>query len=178
MGSVIAAKLTGWHRQELFPAAGGGGGEPVLMALKPEFYELIWQGLKTHEFRRRFLRDRPARWFVYLTAPVSRLAAVISLGPAIVAAPERIAEIAEAARPGNGASVLAYVRDLDEAFAMPILGVREYSGLPAAGLRAELGAFHPPQGYVRLARHRLLMAVCERMASGDPVREMSARPRE
>lgn len=110
------------------------------MALKPEFYELIWQGVKTHEFRRRFLRDQPTRWFVYLTDPVSRLAAVISLGPAIVDAPERIAAIAEATRPGNGASVLAYVRDLDEAFAIPILGVTEYPGIPVAALQAELGA--------------------------------------
>jgi predicted transcriptional regulator len=70
------------------------------MALKPEFYDLIWAGLKTHEFRRRFVEDRAVRWFVYLTAPVSRLAAVIDLGPAVVDAPGRIAAIAETARPG------------------------------------------------------------------------------
>lgn len=178
MGVVTAAKFTGELQQELFPAAGDSGGEPVLMALKPQFYELIWQGLKRHEFRRRFLRDRPARWFVYLTDPVSRLAAVISLGPAIVAAPKRIAEIAEVARAGNGASVLAYVRDLDEAFAIPILSVAEYPGIPAVALRAELGAFQPPQGYVRLARHQSLLAVCERMASADPVRELRVHPEE
>ena len=136
--------------------------EPVLMALNPEFYELIWRGLKTHEFRRRFLEDRPVRCFVYLNAPVSRLAAVIDLGPAIVDAPERVAAIAEAARPGNGASVLEYVGDLERAFAIPVLSVTEYPGLPVAELRAELGDFHPPQGYVRLAQHRQLLAVCER----------------
>jgi predicted transcriptional regulator len=174
---VITAKSTDQDQQELFPTARGSA-EPVLMALKPEFYELIWQGRKTHEFRRRFLRDQAACWFVYLTAPVSRLAAVISLGPAIVDAPERIAQIAEATRPGNGASVLAYVRDLDEAFAIPILDVKEYCGIPAAGLEAELGAFHPPQGYVRLTRHRPLLAICERMASGDLVRKLSVHPRE
>jgi hypothetical protein len=70
------------------------------------------------------------------------------------------------------------VRDLDQAFAIPILNVREYRGVPASELRAELGAFHPPQGYVRLAQHRALLAVCERMASGDPVRELRVRPRE
>ena len=43
--------------------------EPVLMALHAEYYDLIWQGLKTHEFRRRFLEGRPVRWFVYLNAP-------------------------------------------------------------------------------------------------------------
>ncbi|HEX6452029.1 MAG TPA: hypothetical protein VF060_21525 [Trebonia sp.] len=41
-------------------------------------------------------------------------------------------------RPGNGASVLEYVRDLHRAFAIPILGVTEYSGLSAEELRAEL----------------------------------------
>jgi predicted transcriptional regulator len=148
------------------------------MALNPESYELIWRGQKRHEFRRRFLPGRPVRWFVYLNAPVSRLAAVIDLTPAIVDVPERIAAIAEAARPGNGASVLAYVRDLDRAFAIPILHISEYPGVSAHELRAELGGFHPPQGYVRLARHRSLLAVCERMASAAPVRELTVHHRE
>jgi len=174
----VTVKFTGQRQEELFAAVGCGGAEPVLMALNPEFYELIWQGQKTHEFRRRFLHDRRVRWFVYLNAPVSRLAAVIDLGPAIVDVPERIAAIAEATRAGNGASVLAYVRDLDRAFAIPILRVREYPGVPADELRAELGSFHPPQGYVRLAQHQSLLAVCDRMAAGAPVRELRVHPRE
>ena len=88
-------------QEGLFDLADCGAAEPVLMALNPEFYELIWRGLKTHEFRRRFLEGRPVRWFVYLNAPVSRLAAVIDLGLAIVDVPERIAAIAEAARSGK-----------------------------------------------------------------------------
>jgi hypothetical protein len=85
---------------------------------------------------------------------------VIDLGPAIVDTPERVAAIAEAARPGNGASVLAYVRDLDHAFAIPIRSVTEYPGIPAAELHALLGEFQPPQGYVRLARHREPAPLC------------------
>jgi predicted transcriptional regulator len=151
--------------------------EPVLMALHAEYYDLIWQGAKTHEFRRRFLEGRPVRWFVYLNAPVSRLAAVIDLGPAEVGSPDEVAGIAERMRPGNGASVLDYVRDLDRAFAIPILGVTEYQGLSAEELRAELGAFHPPQGYVRLAQHRELMAVCEKVAAEVPVRAITVHHR-
>ena len=60
-------------------------------------------GVRGGPFRRRFLQGRPVRWFVYLTAPESRLAAVTDLGPAIVDVPEQIEAIAEAARPGNGA---------------------------------------------------------------------------
>jgi hypothetical protein len=52
-------------------------------------------------------------WSVYLNAPAARLAAVIDLGPE---------EVAERMRPGNGAGVLEYVRDLDRAFTIPILG--------------------------------------------------------
>ena len=127
--------------------------EPVMMALDARYYELIWKRQKTHEFRRRFLEARPARWFVYLNAPVSRLAAVIDLGPSLVGAPEQIAAIAERARPGNGASVLEYTKDLKRAFALPILHVAEYPGMSAADLRAQLGQFHPPQGYIRLSQH-------------------------
>jgi len=79
--------------------------EPVLMSLKPGYYELMWQGLKTHEFRRRYLSGRSTTWYVYLTAPVSRLAAVIDLDETVIDTPERIAEIAEAVHVGNGASV-------------------------------------------------------------------------
>ena len=151
--------------------------EPVLMALHAEYYDLIWQRLKTHEFRRRFLEGRAVRWFVYLNAPVSRLVAVIDLGPAAAGAPEEVAEVAERMRPGNGASVLEYVRDLDRAFAIPILAVTEYPGLSAEELRAELGAFHPPQGYVRLAQHPELMAVCEKVTAGVPVRSITVHHR-
>jgi predicted transcriptional regulator len=175
---VTGGTGTSQFQGELFAAPDSeAGAEPVLMALNAEFYELIWRGQKTHEFRRRFLEGRPVRWFVYLNAPVSRLAAVIDLGPAIVDVPERIAAIAEAARPGNGASVLKYVSDLDQAFAVPILHVAEYPGLPAADLRAELGSFHPPQGYVRLAQHPQMLAVCEKVAAGTPVRQLRVHPR-
>jgi predicted transcriptional regulator len=168
----------GLAQEDLFGDLDPGiGPEPVLMALHAEYYELIWQGLKTHEFRRRFLEGRATRWFVYLNAPVSRLAAVIDLGPAVVDAPERIAAIAERARVGNGASVLEYVRDLERAFAIPILHVAEFPGLSAAQLRGELGAFHPPQGYVRLNQHPRLLAVCEKVAAETPIRQMPVHHR-
>ena len=73
--------------------------------------------------------------------------------------------------------MLEYVRDLERAFAIPILSVTEYPGLPVAELRAELGDFHPPQGYVRLAQHRQLLAVCEKTAAAAPVRTLRVHPR-
>ena len=170
-GGPVAGQL------DLFGDAPDTVPEPVLMALHAEYYDLIWQGLKSHEFRRRFLEGRAVRWFVYLNAPVSRLAAVIDLGPAEVGSPNEIAGIAEQMRPGNGASVLKYLRDLDQAFAIPILSVTEYPGLSADELRAELGAFHPPQGYVRLGQHPELMVACEKVAAEAPIRSIAVHHR-
>ncbi|MET7949081.1 hypothetical protein [Micromonospora sp. NPDC005324] len=149
------------------------GPEPVLMALNPDYYALFWRHAKVHEFRRRFIQGQPTRWFVYLTAPASRLGPVIDLAPAIVDSPARIAEIADRVRQGNGSTVLEYVKDLDQAFAIPVRRIREYPGLSLAEVRAELGRFHPPQGYVRLRQHPTLLRLCERIAAGEPVREMA-----
>ncbi|WP_223199395.1 hypothetical protein [Solihabitans fulvus] len=147
--------------------------EPVLMSLNPEYYELMWQGLKSHEFRRRYLTGRASTWYVYLTAPVSRLAAVIDLDTAIVDTPERVAEIAERVRVGNGASVHEYLKDLEHGFALPIRRVREYRGFSAAELTTMLGSFHPPQGYTLVAKHPSWVAVCDKLASGEVIRGMT-----
>jgi predicted transcriptional regulator len=146
--------------------------ERVLMSLNPEYYELIWQRLKRHEFRRRYVEGRPTTWFVYLTAPVSRLAAVIDLDVAVVDTPARIADLAEQARAGNGTSVFDYLKDLKSGFALPIRKVREYSGFTAVELAGMLGSFHPPQGYTLIDRHRALAEVCDTFVSTDVAREL------
>jgi predicted transcriptional regulator len=164
-------------RQEcLFGDAGltdPGEPEPILMSLNPQYYRLIWQGVKTHEFRRRYLRDRATTWYVYLTAPVSRLAAVIDLGEAIVDTPRRIADIAERARVGNGASVYEYLAGLQQGFALPIRRVREYEGFTASELGDMLGSFHPPQGYTLLARHPQWGSVCDKLTASGALRKMT-----
>ena len=146
--------------------------ERVLMSLNPEYYELIWQGLKQHEFRRRYLADRATTWFVYLTAPVSTLSAVIDLDEAVVASPTRIAEIAEQARVGNGESVFEYLKDLENGFALPIKKVREFPGFTAEELTGMLGKFHPPQGYTLVDKNPALARVCDKLMSAEPVREL------
>jgi predicted transcriptional regulator len=163
-------------QDDLFSAAGievPVERERVLMSLNPEYYELIWQGLKRHEFRRRYLPGKPTTWFVYLTAPVSRVAAVIDLGTAIVDTPRRIADIAEQTRVGNGESVYAYLQDLERGFAIPITQVREYPGFSAEELAELLGSFHPPQGYTLINRHPVLASVCDKLVCTTPVRQLT-----
>ena len=144
----------------------------VLMALDPEYYDLIWAGEKFHEFRRRYLPDCPTQWFVWGTKSAGKLFAVIDLDPAIVDAPREIADIAERARTGNGASVFDYLRDRERGFAMPIRAVHEYTGFSADELTDMLGSWHPPQGYTLIDRHPALAQVCDKLVSTNPVRSM------
>lgn len=146
--------------------------ERVLMSLNPNYYELIWQRLKRHEFRRRYLAGRPTTWFVYLTAPVSRLAAVIDLDQAVVDTPTRIAELAEQAKKGNGESVYEYLKDLERGFALPIKKVREFPGFTAEELAGMLGSFHPPQGYTLVDKKPALVGLCDKLMSAHTVREL------
>lgn len=111
-----------------------------------------------------------------VTVPTERLGDADPPRPAC-SPPQQIAAIAERARPGNGAGVLEYVRDLERAFAIPILHVTEYPGMSADELREHLGSFHPPQGYVRLNQHPALPAVCEKGAAETPVRKMPVHHR-
>lgn len=146
--------------------------ERVLMSLKPEYYELMWQGLKTHEFRRRYLRGQPTTWYVYLTAPVSKLTAVIDLDEAVVASPRSLADIAEHASPGNGDSVYAYLENVELAHAMPIRTIREYPGFTADELATMLDGFQPPQGYTLIDKHEDWASMCDHLTKAPIVREL------
>ena len=143
------------------------------MALEPAYYELIWARAKRHEFRRRFLTGTPVSWPVFLTAPASALAAVIDLQPAIVDEPCWIAALAEQARPGNGASVYACLRDLPRGYAMPITRVQQYPAHPLHVLRVQIPDFPRPHGRTVIEDHSPLGAVYDTFTANPPLREMT-----
>lgn len=147
-------------------------GESVLGRLDPAEYDLIWQRRKHHEICRRFPTTEPATWFVYLDEPISRLAAVIDLGPAVVGTPQRIADLAEEAIPGSGAAIYDSISDLMYCYALPIRAVQEYVGYGRDELTEQLGKFQPPNGFLRLKRNAKLSVVCDRLLGTDPVREL------
>lgn len=145
------------------------------MALDAQWYDLMWRGEKTHEFRRRYLTGVPTQWFVYLSAPAARLCAIIDLDPAIEDTPEKIAQIADHTRPGNGATVLPYLaKDGKEVgYALPMRRVREFRGIGAQELSQILDGFHPPRGYTMVDRHPTWRAVCDKLLIMPPTREIT-----
>ena len=154
------------------------GPVPVVMSLDPPWYELMWTGQKTFEFRRRFLTGSPAQWFVYLTAPENRLCAVIDLDVAIEGSPDRIAQIAERMHVGSGATVQPYLARKGRlvGYAMPIQRVRQYTGFAAAELERMLNEVCPPQGYIRLDQHPGWRSVCDKLLATPVERETTISP--
>lgn len=47
----------------------------ILISLKPQFYELILEGKKKHEFRKRFPNEK-VKAFIYVTKPVGAIKAL------------------------------------------------------------------------------------------------------
>ncbi|SIO88498.1 hypothetical protein [Nocardiopsis sp. JB363] len=154
------------------------GPVPVVMNLDPPWYELMWTGQKTHEFRRRFLTGSPAQWFVYLTEPENRLCAVIDLDVAIEDTPEQIAQIAERMQAGSAATVDPYLArgGRSVGYAMPIQRVRQYTGFTAAELERMLNEVCPPQGYIRLDQHPGWRSVCDTLLTTPLERETTISP--
>jgi hypothetical protein len=113
---------------------------------------------------------------VILTAPTSALAAVIDLQPAIVDEPSRIAELADQTRPGNGASVYAYLHDLPHGYTLPITRVRKFSTHPLHVLREQIPDFPRPRGHTVIEDHSPLAAVYDTFTANPPLREMTIQP--
>ncbi|MFI9412307.1 hypothetical protein [Nocardia gamkensis] len=148
----------------------------VLMSLHAEYYDLIMSGEKVFEYRKRYPITGASAWYVYLTAPTSTLTAVIDLAAPIPGSPTEIAQIAEQARPGNGASVYDYLAPAGHGLALPILRVREYPGLTAAELAAAAGTWHPPQGHTLIDRYPRLAKLCDQLIAAPIVRERRVQP--
>lgn len=148
----------------------------VLMSLHAEYYDLIMAGDKIYEYRKRYPTTGASAWYVYLTAPTSTLIAVIDLDAPITGSPDEIAEIAERARPGNGASVRDYLAPAGHGVALPIRRVREYTGFTATEISEALGKWHPPQGQTLIDRHPRLAKLCDELTAAPIVRERHLQP--
>jgi predicted transcriptional regulator len=128
----------------------GIANQPILMSLLPQYYNLIWNGEKHYEYRRRYIWGS-SRWYVYLTHRVAAICGTIELASPIVASPLDIADIAEGIKRGHGESVWNYHRGVKYAYAMRILRVDEHSPIRRADLRFRYPHFTAPRDYVRLS---------------------------
>lgn len=57
--------------------------EYILISLKPQFYQLILEGAKKHEFRKRF-PNKKVKAFIYVTKPVGAIKALFEFDEPII----------------------------------------------------------------------------------------------
>lgn len=122
---------------------------PLLISLKPDYADLVFQGLKTAELRRRISGDIVNRdVFVYVSSPVKKLRGGFKVGQVWEGSPEQIwSEVSRMA--GVTRQVFdKYYQGANVAFAIQIIDVWEYvNPRSLEDLRHQFPGFVVPQSY-------------------------------
>ncbi|MCM3128895.1 hypothetical protein ACFQ3J_09400 [Paenibacillus provencensis] len=134
----------------------------IILSLQPEPYQLIKEGKKTIEFRRRFIKE-PAAAFVYVSSPVKQIKAFIEFGMPIQEDIDTLVSIAEGHGQGSGAELREYFSGVSYGYAIPILSCIEFAPMSLELLKGGY-EFNPPQSYMNLSVNpRLEQALLNKM---------------
>lgn len=122
---------------------------PLMISLKPCYADLVFEGLKRAELRRRFCRQLEGREvFVYVSSPVKAIRGGFTVGDVWRGSPKRIwREVGEMAAVSKE-EYETYYSGADLALALEITQVWEFDeALPLDHLRDELPGFTVPQSF-------------------------------
>ena len=130
---------------------------PLLLSLKPRFADLVFQGLKTAELRRRIARSAVNRdVFVYVSSPVRKLRGGFRVEHVWEGSPESVWEqVSEFAKVDKG-DFDSYYAERPIAYALKIADPWQYDRpVSLDRLRMRLKDFVVPQSwrYARLEEH-------------------------
>ena len=122
---------------------------PLLISLKPYYSDLIFEGLKKAELRRRFLTDMKGRdVFIYVTSPVMELRGGFRVGQVWTGTPEEIWETVSDSAGVERHDFDAYYTGQSIAYALEITKVWQYANpLPLSALRDMFQGFVVPQSW-------------------------------
>ncbi|MEM7015429.1 MAG: hypothetical protein AAF585_28555 [Verrucomicrobiota bacterium] len=145
------------------------GCDPILLSLRPEYADLVFQGLKTAELRRRIGHVAENREvFIYVTSPVMAVRGSFRVGHVWKGDPDEVwAKVHQLAQVSR--SVFdAYYNGKTVAYALEIRDVKEFSeSVTLKSLRERFPKFVVPQSYRRLlpAERRCIVATAARAAA-------------
>ena len=134
---------------------------PLLFSLRPRFANLVFEGLKNFELRRRGLTSMRGREvFVYVTSPVGKVRGGFRVGDVQTGTPDEIWTLV-----ANGACIEkpdfdAYYAGRSIAYALEITEVWEYTDpLGLSELREKFQNFVAPQSwrYVKPEEYKLFL---------------------
>lgn len=123
--------------------------EPLLLSLKPRYANLVFDGLKKVELRRRSPKNLEGRdVFVYVTNPDRILRGGFRVGKVWIGTPEEIWEIVSESAGLEKSDFDDYYAGRDLAYALEIVDVWEYDNAPTLDtLKRMWGNFVVPQSW-------------------------------
>lgn len=123
--------------------------KPLLLSLKPVYADLVFQGLKTAELRRRVssgLQNRDV--YVYVSSPVMELRGGFRVGEVWKDSPDNIWDLVSRFAQVDRATFDGYYEGANVAYALEIKEVWEYrKPLGLNDLRQKFKKFVVPQSY-------------------------------
>lgn len=122
---------------------------PLLISLKPNYADLVFQGLKTAELRRRLSEGLVNRdVYVYVSSPVKKLRGGFRVGQVWSGSPEQVWSEVSCIAGVSRQTYDEYYQGSYIAFAIQILDVWEYENPRSLeDLRKQFPGFVVPQSY-------------------------------
>ena len=156
--------------------------KPLLLSLKPRFADLIFEGVKKAELRRRpLVQVEGGEVFVYVTSPVMELRGGFRVGEVWAGTPQEIWEKVSDRAGINRDDFDAYYAGQSVAYALEITGVWEYANPPRLNsLRREFDNFVVPQSwrYVKPEEHQSFRTIVRAMETENCGQESGGTRRE
>ena len=137
--------------------------KPVLLSLKPQYADLVFEGVKKAELRKRAFAQMEGRdVFVYVTSPIMRLRGGFRVGDVWSGTPKDVWEKVSEMAGVDKSEFDAYYAGRSKAYALEITGVWKYADPPELNeLRILCDNFVVPQSwrYVKPGEHRRFMEI-------------------
>ena len=151
---------------------------PLLISLRPHYADLVFEGLKKAELRRRDLTRMKGRdVFVYVTSPAMELRGGFHVREVITGTPDEIWEKVSSEAGVNKSEYDAYYAGRKIACALKIEHVWEYENpLELSELRAKFRNFVVPQSWRYLKAEELESFLTMKSKSALSNSQNSAKP--
>jgi predicted transcriptional regulator len=129
----------------------------LLLSIRPEFADKIFEGTKTAELRRTRPRvKRGDRVYVYVASPVKALRGAFRVANVIDDLPHRLWQKVKRVAGVTRKQFDEYYRGAERAFAILLEDVQHFSeSVDLIGLREKWPGFRPPQCYLYISTSRL-----------------------
>lgn len=127
-------------------------GIEFMISFRQQYFQAIREKKKLHEFRRKFsASEMPFKALIYISAPASEVAAIVTFGPTIIGDVDHMVRLRQVHNFSNDQNVRDYFEGCKRCYALPLIEIKELQQpLGLAEIRKIIPGFMPPQNYFRV----------------------------